>query len=68
MSDLRGDKPHTPRKTDTDRIHDAFYRWFGRRHPERNSLIADGFTRRDMRDAYEAGVRAQCRAIKRKRK
>lgn len=46
------------RKTLTDLIHDRFYAWFARARPGRNSIIEDGFTRRDMRDAYEAGWNA----------
>lgn len=50
------------RKSLADRVHDSFYRWFSRRHPSESSLIADGFTRRDLRDAFEAGHRRGKRA------
>lgn len=49
------------RKTFTDMLYERFYAWFQRTKSKSGSLIEDGFTRRDMRDAYEAGYRARRR-------
>lgn len=53
------------RKSLADRIHNRFYAWFGRQHPGSYGVVSDGFTRRSLRDAYEAGWQAARRSLHR---
>lgn len=46
---------HTPLQ---DVIHPKFYRWHERNYPTETSLVGGDYTRREMRNAYEAGYRA----------
>ena len=40
-----------------ERVTDKFYIWFGRQHPKCVSVVQTGFTRANMRAAFEAGAR-----------
>jgi len=47
------------RPTLAERIHERFYKWYGRRYPDDRAIVsAVAHSRRDMRDAYEAGFKA----------
>lgn len=55
------------RKALIDIIHERFYNWHKRRYPNDRSIISNvNHSRRDMRDAYEAGFKAGRRGISRR--
>lgn len=50
-------KKHRAWRKTVDEIYTNFYDWFQRVKSKSGSLIEVGFSRRDMRDAYEAGYK-----------